>query len=69
MGYILLVAAPKFYITKRRFKDIKIERSGIGLLRLFCWLFILSGILTLVFFLIMFVSVIEPRLFESIIRE
>ena len=59
MGYILLVAAPNFYITKRRFKDIKIERSGIGLLQLFCWLLILSGILTLVFFLIMFVSVIK----------
>ena len=40
MGYILLLAVPNFFITKRRFKDNTIDRSNIFFLILFSRIFL-----------------------------
>ncbi len=48
-GYILLLTVPNFYITKKRFKDITIDRSNVFLLTLFSRLYLFIAILTVLF--------------------
>lgn len=67
MAYILLIAAPNFFITKRRFKEISIERSNVFLQVLLCRIFLLSLLLSLLFLLVMLVSIIFPDFFSEFI--
>jgi len=50
-GYILLVGAPKFFVTKRRFKELTIERSNLFLLTFFCRLYLMVLVLDILFLL------------------
>lgn len=69
MAYILLIASPDFFITKRRFKEVSIERSNISLQVLSCKIFLSSLLLSLFFLLIILVSVVFPELFSEFISS
>jgi len=63
MGYILLLAAPNFFITKRRFKDITIDRSNIFFLVLFSRIFLFLIFMFALFFLFMVLWSISDMIF------
>ncbi len=55
MGYALLVAMPRFYITKKRFKNLEIDRTNNYLLTLFCKGFLILCALDILFVLAMII--------------
>lgn len=69
MGYILLIGAPGFFITKKRFKDVSITLSNSYILILLSRVLLFDIIVCFLFLLVMLVAVIEPEMFSNFIRN
>lgn len=63
MAYVLLIAAPDFFITKRRFKELAIDRSSMFLLTFFSKIFLLIVLLDILFVMFIILWSIETYLF------